>query len=78
MVVKPQPFPIGYQRNAQQHDGKGWFPIHVEQIAHKNQKHLPRLVVLGRDKPIQAEDEGEDEPEVETVERHGDELKIEL
>ena len=30
-----------------------------EQVAHKNQKHLPRLVVLGRNEPVQAKDERE-------------------
>ena len=32
---------------------------------------FPRLVVLGGNQPIQAENEGEDEPEVEGVEGHG-------
>ena len=72
LVVKPQSSPIGYQRNAQQHNGKYWSPVHIEQIAHKNQKHLPSLVVLGRDEPIQTEDEGEEEPEVKRVKRHID------
>jgi len=40
------------------------------QIAHKNQKHLPRLVVLGRDEPVQPKDEREDEPKVKGVEWH--------
>ena len=36
---------------------------------------LSLLVVLGWDEPIQAEDEGEDQPEIEGVEGHGYEFK---
>lgn len=41
-----------------------------ELVAHKNQKHLPRLVVLGRNEPIQPKDERKDKPEVKGVEGH--------
>lgn len=35
-----------------------------------NSQDLSPLVVFGWDEPIQAEDEGEDEPEIEGVEGH--------
>ena len=38
-----------------------WIKTH----AHRNQKHLFCLVVLGGDEPVQNEDDGEDEIEVE-------------
>lgn len=46
--------------------------VWIKTSAHKNQKHFPRLVVLGWNEPVQDEDDGENEPKVEGVEGHGD------